>query len=181
MEMAQEVLPVVEDTPVLAGVCGTDPFRLMEVFLKQVKDIGFTGIQNFPTVGLIDGVFRQNLEETGMGFGLEVETVRIAHDLDLLTCTYVFNTDEARAMAQAEQTYWWHIWALPPRAPSVPTQLLHHWKTLLNESKKSTMPVKTSIRMLWLSAMAAPSPNRRMPSTSYSTPRCGGVLRRIVH
>ena len=90
MEMAQEVLPVVEDTPVLAGVCGTDPFRLMEVFLKQVKDIGFTGIQNFPTVGLIDGVFRQNLEETGMGFGLEVETVRIAHDLDLLTCTYVF-------------------------------------------------------------------------------------------
>ncbi|HHV08503.1 MAG TPA: phosphoenolpyruvate hydrolase family protein [Firmicutes bacterium] len=101
MEMAQEVLPVVEHTPVLAGVCGTDPFRVMEVFLKKVKETGFTGVQNFPTVGLIDGVFRQNLEETGMGFDLEVEMVRIAHDLDLLTCTYVFNTDEARAMAQA--------------------------------------------------------------------------------
>ena len=101
MEMAQEVLPVVEHTPVLAGVCGTDPFRVMEVFLKKVKETGFTGVQNFPTVGLIDGVFRQNLEETGMGFDLEVEMVRIAHDLDLLTCTYVFNPDEARAMAQA--------------------------------------------------------------------------------
>lgn len=101
MEMAREVLPVVENTPVLAGVCGTDPFRGMEVFLKEVKEVGFTGVQNFPTVGLIDGIFRRNLEETGMGFGLEVEMVRIAHDLDLLTCTYVFDTDNACAMAKA--------------------------------------------------------------------------------
>ncbi|SFJ32798.1 phosphoenolpyruvate hydrolase family protein [Thermoflavimicrobium dichotomicum] len=100
VEMAAEVLPVVKDTPVLAGVCGTDPFRLMPVFLKQLKEMGFDGVQNFPTVGLIDGVFRQNLEETGMGFDLEVEMVRQAHELDMLTCPYVFNEKEARAMAE---------------------------------------------------------------------------------
>src|SRR4249919_2016951 len=86
VEMAAEVLPVVEQTPVLAGVCGTDPFRLMPVFLRQLKDIGFAGVQNFPTVGLIDGSFRQNLEETGMGFDLEVAMIRCAHELELLTC-----------------------------------------------------------------------------------------------
>ncbi len=101
VEMAAEVLPVVVDTPVLAGVCGTDPFRLMEVFLKELKDMGFSGVQNFPTVGLIDGVFRQNLEETGMGYGLEVEMIRKAHELDLLTTPYVFDPDQARAMAEA--------------------------------------------------------------------------------
>lgn len=101
MEMAREVLPVVEHTPVLAGVCGTDPFRLMDVFLEEVKAAGFTGVQNFPTVGLFDGVFRQNLEETGMGYGLEVEMIRIAHELDLLTCPYVFTPEDARAMAEA--------------------------------------------------------------------------------
>jgi predicted TIM-barrel enzyme len=101
MEMAGEVLPVVKDTPVLAGVCGTDPFRLMPVFLREVKARGFDGVQNFPTVGLFDGAFRANLEETGMGYGLEVEMVRQARALDLLTCPYVFNPDEARAMAQA--------------------------------------------------------------------------------
>jgi len=101
VEMAAEVLPIVRETPVLAGVCGTDPFRLMPVFLRQLKEIGFTGVQNFPTVGLIDGVFRQNLEETGMGFELEVEMIRAARELDLLTCPYVFHPDEARAMAQA--------------------------------------------------------------------------------
>jgi predicted TIM-barrel enzyme len=101
MEMAGEVLPVVKDTPVLAGVCGTDPFRLMPVFLREVKAKGFDGVQNFPTVGLFDGAFRANLEETGMGYGLEVEMVRQARALDLLTCPYVFNPDEARAMAQA--------------------------------------------------------------------------------
>jgi predicted TIM-barrel enzyme len=101
VEMGSEVLPVVQDTPVLAGVCGTDPFRLMPVFLRQLKEMGFDGIQNFPTVGLFDGNFRSNLEETGMGFGLEVELVRLAHDLDMLTCPYVFNPDEARAMAEA--------------------------------------------------------------------------------
>jgi predicted TIM-barrel enzyme len=101
MEMAGEVLPVVRDTPVLAGVCGTDPFRLMPVFLQQVKAAGFDGVQNFPTVGLFDGVFRANLEETGMSYGLEVDMVRKASELGLLTCPYVFNPDDARAMAEA--------------------------------------------------------------------------------
>jgi predicted TIM-barrel enzyme len=101
VEMAAEVLPIVRKTPVLAGVCGTDPFRLMPVFLRRLKEIGFTGVQNFPTVGLIDGVFRQNLEETGMGFELEVEMIGAARKLDLLTCPYVFTPDEARAMADA--------------------------------------------------------------------------------
>ncbi len=101
MDMASEVLPIVKETPVLAGVCGTDPFRLMPVFLKQVKEAGFSGVQNFPTVGLFDGVFRQNIEETGMGYGLEVEMIRQAHAMDLLTCPYVFNEDEARQMAEA--------------------------------------------------------------------------------
>jgi predicted TIM-barrel enzyme len=101
MEMASEVLTVVKDTPVLAGVCGTDPFRQMPIFLKQVADIGFSGVQNFPTVGLIDGLFRQNLEETGMGYGLETEMIRLAHKLDLLTTPYCFNADNAKTMAQA--------------------------------------------------------------------------------
>lgn len=101
VEMAAEVLPVVQDTPVLAGVCGTDPFRLMPVFLKQLREIGFSGVQNFPTVGLIDGDFRANLEGTGMGYGKEVETIRLAHELDMFTSPYVFNVDEARAMATA--------------------------------------------------------------------------------
>jgi predicted TIM-barrel enzyme len=101
MEMAREVLPIVKDTPVLAGVCGTDPFRVMSRFLLDVKAAGFSGVQNFPTVGLIDGVFRQNLEETGMGFDKEVEMIRLAHEMDLLTCPYVFTEDEARAMARA--------------------------------------------------------------------------------
>jgi len=101
VEMASEVLPVVKDVPVLAGVCGTDPFRLMPIFLKQVKEIGFSGVQNFPTVGLIDGTFRDNLEGTGMGYDKEVEAIRLAHEIDLFTSPYVFNPDEATAMAQA--------------------------------------------------------------------------------
>ncbi|MEV0614114.1 phosphoenolpyruvate hydrolase family protein [Nonomuraea sp. NPDC050404] len=101
VEMAGEVLPVVRDTPVLAGVCGTDPFRLMPQFLDQLKAMGFAGVQNFPTVGLIDGVFRANLEETGMGFGLEVEMIRLAAERGLLTAPYVFTPDEATAMAEA--------------------------------------------------------------------------------
>ena len=101
MDMAREVLPVATKTPVLAGVCGTDPFRLMPVFLKQVRDAGFSGVQNFPTVGLIDGVFRANLEETGMGYGLEVDMIREAAGLGLLTTPYAFNPDEATAMARA--------------------------------------------------------------------------------
>jgi predicted TIM-barrel enzyme len=101
MEMAGEVLPIVRETPVLAGVCGTDPFRLMPVFLEEIKRVGFSGVQNFPTVGLCDGQFRQNLEETGMGFGLEVDMIRAAHEAGLLCTPYVFDADQARAMAAA--------------------------------------------------------------------------------
>ena len=101
VEMAREVLPVVKNTPVIAGVNGTDPFMLTDHFLAQLKAMGFAGVQNFPTVGLIDGTFRQNLEETGMGYGLEVEMIARAHALDLLTTPYVFSAAEAVAMAQA--------------------------------------------------------------------------------
>ena len=101
MDMANEVLPVVKHTPVLAGVCGTDPFRVIPYFLKQVKEIGFAGVQNFPTVGLMDGVFRANLEETGMGYGLEVDMVAAAHEMDLLTTPYVFDEEQAADMARA--------------------------------------------------------------------------------
>ncbi|MCB1835663.1 MAG: phosphoenolpyruvate hydrolase family protein, partial [Geminicoccaceae bacterium] len=101
VEMAREVLPVIHHTPVLAGVNGTDPFMLRGPFLRQLREIGFAGIQNFPTVGLIDGTFRANLEETGMGYGLEVDMIAEAASMDLLTTPYVFNADEARAMAEA--------------------------------------------------------------------------------
>ena len=101
VEMASEVLPVVTKTPVLAGVCGTDPFRLMPQFLRQLKELGFAGVQNFPTVGLIDGTFRANLEETGMGYDKEVEMIRLAHEMDLLTTPYVFGEGEAVSMAKA--------------------------------------------------------------------------------
>jgi predicted TIM-barrel enzyme len=100
-DMAREVLPVVKSTPVLAGVNGTDPFVLMPQFLSELKMLGFSGIQNFPTIGLFDGVMRQSFEETGMGYELEVETIALAHSLDLLTTPYVFNPDEARAMTAA--------------------------------------------------------------------------------
>ena len=100
VEMAHEVLTAVEHTPVLAGVNGTDPFMLRDYFLRQLKDMGFAGIQNFPTVGLFDGKMRTNLEETGMGYGLEIDLVATAHDLDLLTTPYVFNTDEAERMTR---------------------------------------------------------------------------------
>ncbi len=101
MEMAREVLPVVRNTPVLAGVCGTDPFRVMKLFLRDVKAAGFHGVQNFPTVGLIDGTFRVGLEETGMGFALEVDMIRLAAEMDLVTCPYVFTEQEAVQMARA--------------------------------------------------------------------------------
>ncbi|WP_054952946.1 phosphoenolpyruvate hydrolase family protein [Flaviflexus massiliensis] len=101
VDMGSEVLPVVKNTPVLAGVCGTDPFRVMPRFLEQLRAQGFSGVQNFPTVGLIDGIFRQNLEETGMGYALEVDMIKEAHKLGMLTCPYVFTPDDARAMAEA--------------------------------------------------------------------------------
>jgi predicted TIM-barrel enzyme len=101
LDMAREVIPIVKDTPVLAGVCGTDPFRTMDRFLHTLRDEGFTGVQNFPTVGLIDGTFRANLEETGMGYGLEVDMIRTAAAMGLLTAPYVFDPDQATAMAAA--------------------------------------------------------------------------------
>ena len=100
VDMAAEVLPVVSDVPVLAGVCGTDPFRLMHSFLREIKAMGFSGVQNFPTVGLIDGLFRQNLEETGICFSKEIEMIGIARELDLLTTPYVFSPDQAAEMAE---------------------------------------------------------------------------------
>lgn len=101
VEMAGEVLPIIKDTPVLAGVCGTDPFRLMTVFLKQLKEMGFDGVQNFPTVGVIDGAFRRVLEETGMSYDLEVDMIRQANELNMLTCPYVFSEEEAVKMTEA--------------------------------------------------------------------------------
>lgn len=101
VDMAKEVLPVVKHTPVIAGVCASDPFRDIPRFLKQLKDLGFAGVQNFPTVGLIDGTFRDNLEETGMGYENEVDMVRSAHELGMLTTPYVFNPEEATNMAKA--------------------------------------------------------------------------------
>jgi predicted TIM-barrel enzyme len=100
-EMAYEVIPAVENTPVLAGVCGTDPFMLRDHFLNELKDLGFAGVQNFPTVGLIDGVFRANLEETGMGYSLEVDCIRAAHKLGMLTTPYVFDNESAIQMTEA--------------------------------------------------------------------------------
>ncbi|KAJ4158508.1 uncharacterized protein LMH87_009031 [Akanthomyces muscarius] len=101
LDMAKEVIPVVNHTPVVAGVCGTDPFLNTNHFLRQLRDLGFAGVQNFPTVGLIDGQFRANLEETGMSYDLEVDMVRAAHEMDLLTTPYVFNVEEAQKMATA--------------------------------------------------------------------------------
>ncbi|MCD6577304.1 MAG: phosphoenolpyruvate hydrolase family protein [Anaerolineaceae bacterium] len=101
MEMAGEVLPVVKKTPVLAGVNATDPFRLMPLFLKKVKEAGFSGVQNFPTVGLFDGIMRDNMEATGLGYDKEVEMIHLAHEMDLLTTPYCFNEDEAQAMVKA--------------------------------------------------------------------------------
>ena len=103
MDMAREVLPVVKKTPVLAGVCGTDPFRIMKFFLRDVITAGFSGVQNFPTVGLYDGKFRQNLEETDMGFGLEVDMIRLAHGLGLLTTPYAFNDVEEIGRASCRE------------------------------------------------------------------------------
>ena len=119
VEMAREVLPVVTRTPVLAGVNGTDPFMLLDRFLRGLGELGFSGVQNFPTVGLIDGVFRANLEETGMGYGLEVDMIRAARELDLLTTPYVFSEgDAARDGRGRAPTSWSATWASPPAAPS---------------------------------------------------------------
>jgi len=114
VEMAREVLPVIRSTPVLAGVNGTDPFMIAEHFLRGLADLGFSGVQNFPTVGLIDGTFRANLEETGMSYALEIDLIKAANALDLLTTPYVFSADEARAMTLAAPTSSSATWASPP-------------------------------------------------------------------
>ena len=101
LDMAREVIPIVKKTPVLAGVCGTDPFRDMEVFMRELMAVNFSGVQNFPTVGLIDGDFRANLEATGMGYDKEVEAIKVAHEMGFLTTPYVFDAQQARAMAEA--------------------------------------------------------------------------------
>ncbi len=101
VEMAYEVLTAVKQTPVLAGICGTDPFMIRDRFLRELKDLGFAGIQNFPTVGLIDGTFRSNLEETGMGFNLEVECIAAAHEMDMLTTPYAFDAQQAKLLTEA--------------------------------------------------------------------------------
>ncbi len=100
-QIGQEVLPLVKRTPVMAGVCGTDPFRVMDIFLDKLREQGWSGVQNFPTVGIIDGRFRVNLEETGMGYNMEVEMIRSAHKMDMLTCPFVFDAEQAAAMAEA--------------------------------------------------------------------------------
>ena len=100
MDIGREVLPLVKNTPVIAGVCSSDPFRKIEIYLKDLKKQGFNGVQNFPTVGLIDGILRANLEETGMGYNLEIEMIRIAHELNMLTIPYVFDENQARKMAK---------------------------------------------------------------------------------
>ena len=118
-EMAAEVLPIVKETPVIAGVNGTDPFVMMEIFLGELKAMGFAGVQNFPTVGLIDGVFRANLEETGMGYGLEVDMIRTANALDMLTTPYVFSAEDAEAMAAAgADLIVCHLGRSAPRPPN---------------------------------------------------------------
>ena len=132
VDMAREVLPVVKTTPVLAGVCGTDPFRMMEVFLPQLREMGFSGVQNFPTVGLFDGVFRQNLEETGMGYDLEVDMIRQARALDLLTAPYVFNAGGSAPHDRGRRRR--------PRPPRRPDHLRRHRRQDGNHPRRSSGP-----------------------------------------
>jgi len=141
MQMAAEVLPVVRHTPVLAGVCATDPMRLMDRFLREVKEAGFAGVQNFPTVGLFDGTFRVNLEETGFGYDKEVEMIRLAREIELLTTPYVFNSDEARRMAEAGADI-----------------LVAH----MGLTTKGSIGAQTAKTL----ATEAPSPNPKMPGSS---------------
>jgi predicted TIM-barrel enzyme len=150
LEMAREVLPVVTKTPVLAGVNGTDPFMLREPFLRQLIELGFSGVQNFPTVGIIDGRFRANLEETGLGFALEVDLIRAAHGLDLLTTPYVFNADEAREMAKAgADIVVCHMGLTTGGAIGAETALkLDDCVPLINEWAEAAMRVKRDVIVL---------------------------------
>ena len=169
MEMAREVLPIVRKTPVLAGVCGTDPFRVMDLFLRDLKQLGFSGVQNFPTVGLIDGLFRENLEETGMGYIQEVEMIARAHQLDLLTCPYVFNEDEARAMAEAGADLLIAHMGLTTKGPSAPGRRSRSIRRLTAFRSSSKRPLPYN-RRFWSSVMAARSPSRKTFNTSSIEP-----------
>jgi predicted TIM-barrel enzyme len=165
VEMAGEVLPVVRHTPVLAGVNGTDPFLLRDRFLRELAELGFAGVQNFPTVGLIDGVFRANLEETGMGFGLEIELIEAAHRADLLTTPYVFSAADARAMTAAgADLIVCHMrvtagGAIGARRPS-------RWTTASPSSTSGRPPPLRSATRCSCSATADRSPSPRTPRTS---------------
>ena len=159
MDMAREVLPVAPGTPVLAGVCGTDPFRLMPNFLRDVRAAGFSGVQNFPTVGLIDGTFRQGLEETGMGYGKEVEMIAAAHELGLLTCPYVFTEDEARAMAAAGADVLIPHMGLTTKG-TIGARTAMTLEQAVGASRRCATPARRSIPTCWCSVTAAPSRSR---------------------
>ncbi|HVZ00548.1 MAG TPA: phosphoenolpyruvate hydrolase family protein [Dongiaceae bacterium] len=150
VEMAREVLPVVRKTPVLAGVNGTDPFMLTGHFLKSLGELGFSGVQNFPTVGLIDGTFRANLEETGMGYGLEVDMIREAHALDLLTTPYVFSKDETAAMVKAgADVIVCHMGLTTGGSIGAETALtLHDCVALINEWSETALSIRKDVVVL---------------------------------
>jgi predicted TIM-barrel enzyme len=179
MEMAGEVLPVVKDKPVLAGVCGTDPFRLMPVFLREVKARGFDGVQNFPTVGLIDGTMRQGLEETDMGYDKEVEMIRLAREMDLLTCPYVFNPDRPSPWRAGADVLVPHLGLTTSGTIGAATALT------LDESARRHRPCATprsrSIPTSPCCVMAVPSQNPRMRNTSSTTHRASRILRCEQH
>ena len=166
VDMAREVLPVVRDIPVLAGVCGTDPFRLMPVFLRELKAMGFDGVQNFPTVGLIDGVFRQNLEETGMSYDLEVEMIRQARAIGLLTCPYVFDAESARKMARAGADVLVAHLGLTTKG-SIGARRRFRWMRPPSASRRCTTQRGRCARTSWSCATAARLPIPRTSSTCW--------------
>ncbi|MFO0948482.1 MAG: phosphoenolpyruvate hydrolase family protein [Planctomycetota bacterium] len=157
MDMAREVIPIVKRTPVLAGVCGTDPFREMKLFLRDLKALGFNGIQNFPTVGLIDGTFRIGLEETGMGYGLEVDAVKLAADMDLLTCPYVFSVEDAVAMTKAGADVLIPHMGLTTKGMIGATTALTLKESLEGFKKMSRTRRRPFAPISWFSAMEDPS------------------------
>jgi predicted TIM-barrel enzyme len=173
MEMAGEVLPIVSDTPVLAGVCGTDPFRLMPRFLGEIEEAGFAGVQNFPTVGLIDGTFRANLEETGMGYDLEVAMIASASERGLLTAPYVFDGGSARAMAGAGADVLVPHMGLTTKGTIGARR--GRWTTACRASRPCTTPPRRSTPRSSSSATAARSPSPRTPPTCCSAPRASSA------
>jgi predicted TIM-barrel enzyme len=167
-EMAHEVLTAVHNTPVLAGVCGTDPFMIRDHFLREIKDLGFAGIQNFPTVGLIDGTLRANLEETGMSYSLEVEVIAQAHAMDLLTTPYVFNVAEARQMTEAgADIVVAHMGLTTSGAIGAQTARTLD-QSVRARCRPSPTPANPCVPIAWCCAMAGPSPPLQTPATSWN-------------